>query len=145
MKEKKALWRDLSQICISSALEPVCIVGDFNCIRNESGKKNCEYSIRDTKGFENFIKDNNLMDIDFNNTLFTWFGAKGKCSKLDRFLINDKWYELGYWQASSMCRYISDHKPTIISLAQVSWGPKPFRAFNWWLQKLVVSKILQQF
>lgn len=120
-------------------------MGDFNSIINDTERKNCEYNRSDSKGFDNFIKNNNLLDITFDNTLYTWFGPKGKCSKLDRFLINDKWFGLGLWQARSSCRFLSDHKPILIQIKQDPWGPKPFKAFNWWLQEPEVSNILQQF
>lgn len=100
---------------------------------------------RDAKGFDNFIRDNNLLDLAFNNTCFTWFGPNGKCSKLDRFLVNDKWFEVGTWQAISLCRNLSDHKPILISVVKDSWGPRPFRAFNWWLLEPTVGNILEQF
>lgn len=121
------------------------MIGDFNCIRNESERKNCEYCRNDSKGFEYFITDNNLFDLELNNSLFTWFGPNGKCSKLDRFLVNDKWMEVGSWQASSLCRQLSDHKPIFLNLVSDSWGPKPFKAFNWWLQDPEVNKLLLEF
>lgn len=97
LKGERTLWDDLKQICHFSTSEPICLVGDFNYIRNEFERKNCEYCRNDFKGFEYFISDNNLFDLVLNNTLFTWFGSNGKCSKLDRFLVNDKWMEVGSW------------------------------------------------
>lgn len=56
LSDKRILWMELTNVCTCSNLEPVCIVGDFNCIRADFEKKNCEYSRRDSKGFESFYK-----------------------------------------------------------------------------------------
>lgn len=62
------------------------------------------------KEFNAFIKDANLMDLEMKNDNFTWFGPQGKCSKLDRLLVNSNWLESGSWSIVSLCRLASDHK-----------------------------------
>lgn len=142
---KRQLWMDLSQICSLSEKEPVCLLGDFNSVRNENERKNCAYRKRDSVGFDNFIKGNNLMDIGIVNSLFTWFGRDGKCSKLDRVLINDNWYSSGSWKVETLSRQLSDHKALCLQIDSNYWGPRPFKAFNWWLSEEKVLFALDQF
>lgn len=125
--------------------ELVCIVGDFNSIRDNRERTNCVYRRRDMKEFNALIKDANLMDLGLGNDNYTWFSPQGKCSKLDRFLVNGVWLELGSWSVSSLCRISSDHKPIHLKCEKILWGPKPFRGFNWWLQEDSLLKKLDSF
>lgn len=40
LREKKELWSELALFCRISSGEPICLVGDFNCIRSESERIN---------------------------------------------------------------------------------------------------------
>lgn len=44
--------------------ELICLVGDFNSIRDVKEKINYPYRRNDMKGFNAFIKDANLMDLE---------------------------------------------------------------------------------
>lgn len=142
---KIILSSDLMYIMSAIQNELVCIVGDFNSIRDNRERTNCVYRRRDMKEFNAFIKDANLMDLGLGNDNYTWFGPQGKCSKLDRFLVNGVWLESGSWSVSSLCRISSDHKPIHLKCEQILWGPKPFRGFNWWLQEDSLLKKLDSF
>lgn len=85
---KRILWKELGHICRICDDEPLCIIGDFNSVRAESERNTCVYRRKDSVGFDNFIKDNILLDINLSNASFTWFGPDGKCSKLDRVILN---------------------------------------------------------
>ncbi|KAK1361733.1 hypothetical protein POM88_046207 [Heracleum sosnowskyi] len=142
---KESIWKDLESIVNLSPDEACCFLGDFNCVRNSREKVNCEYRLRDSLGFNSLIKDQNLFDIKFLNTDFTWFDSKGKKSKLDRFLTNLNWYESGEWVVKALGRKQSDHKAIILWVEEQDWGPKPFKVFNWWLQEDSLKKILDEF
>lgn len=143
--EKRLLWMELSQILAISQEELICLVGNFNSIRDSNERINCSFRRRDTQVFDAFIKNSNLQDLEMDNDNFTWFGPQGKCSKLDRFLVNCKWLESGQWSVKSHCRLSSDHNPIQLACKYQSWGPKPFKGFNWWLQEEVVLKELDAF
>lgn len=106
---KKLLWKELLQIMEAVPNEPICLVGDFNCIRDPKERANCTFRRTDIKGFNSFIKNANLMDLEMENKSFTWFGPQGKCSKLDRFLVNSLWFESGMWNVKALSRLSSDH------------------------------------
>lgn len=142
---KKLLWMELSQILEIVKNEHLCLVGDFNSIRDNKERSRCSYSRNDIQGFNRFIKNSNLLDLDMEDGSFTWFGPQGKCSKLDRFLINNIWAESGQWSVKALCRLTSDHKPIILSSDKASWGPKPFKSFNWWFQEASFTKELDKF
>ncbi|KAK1394833.1 hypothetical protein POM88_013889 [Heracleum sosnowskyi] len=142
---KESIWKDLESIVNLSPDEACCFLGDFSCVRNSREKVNCEYRLRDSLGFNSLIKDQNLFDIKFLNTDFTWFDSKGKKSKLDRFLTNLNWYESGEWVVKALGRKQSDHKAIILWVEEQDWGPKPFKVFNWWLQEDSLKKILDEF
>lgn len=70
---------------------------------------------------------------------------KEKCSKLDRFLVNSVWLESGAWSVKALCRLSSDHKPILLSCKYISWSPKCFEGFNWWLQEDSLTRELKMF
>lgn len=41
VNKKSNLWSVLGQMLLSLQNEKVCLIGDFNCIRDESKKANC--------------------------------------------------------------------------------------------------------
>lgn len=110
--------------------EPFCVVGDFNCIRNESEAANCSYARKDSLDFNSFIVQNNFFDLQAKNSLFTWFGPCNKKSRLDRILAYANWIDLGDWSLETLCRKSSDHRGVKLTLEHVNWGPKPFRTYN---------------
>lgn len=85
------------------------------------------------------------MDFKISNSSYTWFGPKGKCSKLERFLLNESWLNQGLWKVSSLCRQLSDHKAIFLQADQTHWGPRPFRSFNWWLHEEEVKLKIESF
>ncbi|XP_074336806.1 uncharacterized protein LOC141673979 [Apium graveolens] len=149
LQYKKKLWEDFSFIfsiilCIAIN-EKVCIVGDFNSIRDDRESANCTYRMWDVQGFDYFIKNNNLCDITLVNGEFTWFGPHGKCSKLDRFLLNDNWFSTGYWEGLALHKMVSDHKPILLAINLFKGGPVPFKAFNWWLKEEGIRNDMNDF
>lgn len=120
LTEKRVLWKELLQIMKIIKDELVCLVGDFNSIRDVMERVNCCYRRNDMQGFNNFIKDANLLDLDMINDSFTCFGPQGKCTKLDRFLENEVWLESGQWSVKALCRLSSDHKPILLSCKLIS-------------------------
>lgn len=146
-EEKKEFWIDLKKIHDSVVEEPMCAMGDFNSIRLEKDRSGCVYNHRDTQGFNSFMADTGMLEIEGIDYSFTWFGPMNKKSKLDRVLVNDKWLSCCCWKVQGNHRRHSDHIPLILSSDSTNWGPKPFKAFDDWLmmeeaQDLVRNVIL---
>lgn len=75
--------------------ERVCIVGDFNCIKDDLERANYVYRRLDTIEFNHFIDNSNLLDLALFDSQFTWFAPLGKKCRLDRELVNDTWWSSG--------------------------------------------------
>lgn len=142
LEDKQDLWDNLRKIMEQIGDKNLCLVGDFNCIRDESERVGCIYRRRDLVGFNEFIHDSNLLDLEIVNSLFTWFGPQGKKSKLDRALVNANWMDLGQWTLKALCRSNSDHRPLLLKIENLNWGPKPFKVFNCWLKEESLKSIV---
>ncbi|XP_071733556.1 uncharacterized protein [Rutidosis leptorrhynchoides] len=141
---KKIMWRSLDSILLG--IESVWVLcGDFNEVRIESDRKNCEFNRRRASKFNDLINRNKLIEIPINGRRFTRISDDGvKFSKLDRFLVSnlflDLWIDLS---VAPLDRRISDHCPLILRDKIVDYGPKPFKVFNVWFQKDGVDTIIQ--
>lgn len=135
ISEKKYFWENLGNLVRNFATEPLCLMGDFNCVRDSEEVESCEFSLRASSILNDFIMNHNLIEIKDPEVKFTWFGPKNKRSKLDRVLINDLWSQNHNWMIKGWCRRSSDHKPISLQICDAEWGPKPFKAFNVWLQE----------
>ncbi|KAL8462439.1 hypothetical protein ACS0TY_033457 [Phlomoides rotata] len=133
---KMEFWDRILSIIDQEADSRICILGDFNSIRNDSKREgrragSCR---RDVMAFDSFIRDSGLVDLPLRGRTFTWYRPDGTCkSRLDRILINNKWVEK--WPDSyqkGLRRSISDHCPIILENKGKFWGPKPFRVVNAW-------------
>lgn len=118
--------------------ECLCIVGDFNAVReiDERRGRGHSWDNNDILNFNNFVLGSNLMEIQLVGRSFTWYHPDGTCkSKLDRMLVNLTWSQT--WPNQLMKggkRSLSDHVPIFIDEVVKDWGPKPFRFFNQWIQ-----------
>lgn len=144
-KAKMRLWSDLSKVIDEVLGEALCIVGDMNCIRNAKESANCIYTRTNSSDFNDFIDQNNLFDLEAKNGVFTWFGHGNKKSRLDRVLVNSCWMNIGDWCLETLYRKSSDHKALKLYLRVDSWGPKPFKVFNCWLNEDSLKVVLQDF
>lgn len=128
--KKKKLWEDLRRIMDCIMGEPLCLVGDFNCVSSQNEKFNCIYQNRELREFNDWITDCNLLELHIINAQYTWFGTEGKKSKLDRVLVNCEWSSTGNWQVKALNRKHSDHKPLFLHAETLNSGPKPFKVFD---------------
>jgi len=80
MKDKLALWENLSSLKATTRDRACCLISDFNAIRNpferrviiECGSQKCEIF-----GFNDFIERNFLMELPVAGKKFTWYKANG--------------------------------------------------------------------
>lgn len=78
ISDKKLFWHELSNLVRRFQNEPVCLMGDFNCVRNDEDRIGCEYSHQTSSILNEFIEDLNLIEIKDAEVSFTWFGPKNK-------------------------------------------------------------------
>jgi len=107
--------------------------GDFNIIKTMEEKKGGRIKLEgDSNGLREFIQNNQLMDIQTSNGVFTWTnkrrGTQHIASRLDRFLISDNAIHLGGdFHASIMPQGGSDHWPIMLQWSRPGTGSnRPF-------------------
>lgn len=75
-----------------------------------------------------------MWDLQLLNFKYTWFGPNGKCSRLDKAVINSEWAFSANWTLKGLGRRSSDPSALLLSGKDLNWGPKPYKVFNVWLQ-----------
>lgn len=132
-KRRRQIWQDLRIMQDNIGESPLCIIGDFNCILSQQDHSNCLYRDLDTVELQEFMAQTDLGDVPIHKGVFTWFGPGGRCSRLDRVLINHTWRVQEEWSLISKGRKSSDHFAILLSQNNIDWGFKPFKVFNAWL------------
>ncbi|XP_071728684.1 uncharacterized protein [Rutidosis leptorrhynchoides] len=142
-QKKVELWDALSNL-LNQADEPFIMGGDFNEERDELERFNCEFIEYKARRFNDFIDGNRLIDIPLSGRNFTRVCDEGiKYSKLDRFLMNEKFFNM--WKdptALVMDRYLSDHCPIMFKDEERNFGPKPFKFFDAWLEEDGIEQVI---
>ncbi|XP_071687671.1 uncharacterized protein [Rutidosis leptorrhynchoides] len=135
VQSKQLFWDQLHNKILSDLNEPWVVCGDFNKVRSEDERLNCQFIENRAKKFNEFINNTKLIDIPLGGRLFTRVSDDGiKFSKLDRFLVNDSFHNL--WSCLSVValdRGNSDHCPIILKDDIKNFGPKPIKVFDDWL------------
>ncbi|XP_071699029.1 uncharacterized protein [Rutidosis leptorrhynchoides] len=143
--DKKELWCSLDNLLREVDTSWV-VCGDFNEVRFNSERLNCRLHRSRAARFNDFIARNNLIDIPVNGKRYTHISDDGtKFSRLDRFLVNDKFMSL--WDDLSIValdRSESDHCPLILRDKVIDYGPKPFKVFDEWFCKPGVELVIKE-
>ncbi|XP_071695540.1 uncharacterized protein [Rutidosis leptorrhynchoides] len=132
--KKQKLWDCLGKLIDNNEAWVLC--GDFNEVRGPSERFNCEFVENIARWFNDFIRDNSLVDIPMGGRIFTRFSDDGtKFSKLDRFLVSESFHQL--WNNLSsvaLDRTKSDHCPIMLCNDVKDFGTKPIKVFDIWLE-----------
>ncbi|XP_071688868.1 uncharacterized protein [Rutidosis leptorrhynchoides] len=132
---KKKMWFDLSELLKYNNAMWV-LLGDFNEVRFFTERKNTEFCERNAKYFNEFIKDNALLDLPLGGRTYTRISDDSqKFSKLDRFLVSENFIE--NWPSANVTiidKKHTDHCPLILKDGDVDFGPKPVKVFDEWLK-----------
>ncbi|XP_071739524.1 uncharacterized protein [Rutidosis leptorrhynchoides] len=120
------------------------ICGDFNEVRNESERLNCDFMKNRAARFNQFIEDMQLLEIPLMWKRFTRVSDNGmKLSKLDRFLVSKNFLQSwGDLSVVALDRNTSDHCPIVLSDKNINFGPKPFKVFDTWFKNKDIEKII---
>ncbi|XP_071688615.1 uncharacterized protein [Rutidosis leptorrhynchoides] len=130
------MWNDLSDILTYDGAMWV-IFGDFNEVRFAYERKNTEFCERKAKMFNDFIKDNSLLDLPLGGRTYTRISDNGtKFSKLDRFLVSENFIQ--QWPNANVLvldKKHTDHCPLFLKDGDIDFGPKPVKVFDEWLKQ----------
>ncbi|XP_071704929.1 uncharacterized protein [Rutidosis leptorrhynchoides] len=93
-QKKLRFWSELNKL-IESIDVPHIIFGDFNEVRSNSERLNCNFKQTWADNFNKFILNANLIDLPLGGKKYTRMClSKLKFSKLDRFLISESMLQL---------------------------------------------------
>ncbi|XP_071687426.1 uncharacterized protein [Rutidosis leptorrhynchoides] len=116
---KQRMWDFLHVSVMSNANDAWVICGDFNEVRVEDERLNCNFIERRAKKFNELIYKAKLIDIPLGGRKYTRISDDGlKFRKLDRFLVND-----------------DDVK---------NFGSKPIKVFADWLDVEGVDQVIKE-
>lgn len=98
------------------------------CERKENGRH------EDFSSFNNFNKDNMLMDLPLGGQLYALYqGDSRSMSWLDRFLLSEDW-RLTWPNCVKMAqiRGLLDHCAIMLYVDEVNWGPRSMCMLKCW-------------
>ncbi|XP_071727314.1 uncharacterized protein [Rutidosis leptorrhynchoides] len=143
--KKQRLWDSLTRLLADSD-EAWVLCGDFNEVRDETERFNCDFMANRARRFNDMIETNNLFDIPLGGRSFTRVSDDGiKFSKLDRFLVSNNFFIL--WDnlmAVALDRTESDYCPIVLKDDEKDYGPKPFKVFDVWLDEDGIYKVVTE-
>ncbi|KAK1394757.1 hypothetical protein POM88_013813 [Heracleum sosnowskyi] len=97
-RARREFFGGLRGMILSRNQEKIIICGDFNSIRSQEERTNCQYRKEDVVDLNNFITTCNLINHNIVNGKFTWIGPGNKRSRLDRILTNCSWDLNNEWE-----------------------------------------------
>ncbi|GJR25123.1 RNA-directed DNA polymerase, eukaryota [Tanacetum coccineum] len=135
LSEKKLLW-DYLNLVINNWSGEVVIMGDFNEVRTQSERFGSIFNVQSANAFNSFILTTGLEEVHLGGCSFTWcHKSANKMSKLDRFLISEGLMSsCPNISATTLDRYLSDHRPILLRESHVDYGPIPFCFFHYWFE-----------
>ncbi|XP_071740253.1 uncharacterized protein [Rutidosis leptorrhynchoides] len=142
--KKIKLWDELSKL-LANSNDAWILCGDFNEVREESDRFNCDFLEYRARRFNEFIANNSLIEIPLGGRKFTRVSDDGvKFSKLDRFFVSEKCLDI--WKdlvGNILERKHSDHCPILLKNENLNFGPKPFKVFDTWFNEDEADQIVK--
>lgn len=139
---RRESWDLIRNLAAKSDL-PWCIIGDFNDLMFAGEKRGGREHPRNLlAGFEETVRDCNLMDLGFVEERYTWEKSRGKENwiqeRLDRGLATQQWrnlFPLAEVQVLDVAT--SDHLPLYLHLNRKVYAPrsKRFKFENVWIKE----------
>ncbi|XP_071704901.1 uncharacterized protein [Rutidosis leptorrhynchoides] len=118
---KQKLWSTLYNL-ISASDEEWVLCGDFNEVRDQSERFNCDFIGYRVDRFNKFISDSRLMKIPLGGRNFT---------RKDLTVV-------------ALDRDLSEHCPIMLKDEERNFGPKPFKIFDVWLDEEDVGDVIRE-
>jgi endonuclease/exonuclease/phosphatase family metal-dependent hydrolase len=116
------------------------LCGDFNVVRHLEEKWGLDSLNSYDLEFGECLNDLEVVDLKFSGCFYTWNnrseGSSFVARKLDCVMVNEEWLgRFGGTMVDFSSAGISDHSPAFITMgSMVSYGSKPFKFCNFWLE-----------
>ena len=143
--EKRMLWDYLSMVANNWKGE-VIMMGDFNEVRFQSDRFGSVFHARDAQVFNSFILNTGWSEVPLGGSAYTWCHKSAKkMSNMDHFLISENmWNSFPNLSATTLDRYLSDHRPILLKESTIDYGPCLFRFYHHWLEKEGFAKFIEE-
>ncbi|XP_074283203.1 uncharacterized protein LOC141607752 [Silene latifolia] len=131
------LWHKLFSFA-SNCHGPWALAGDFNTVISPDERLGGHTKQEDMEDFIDCLDKCGMSDIAATGAFFTWTNKQDaghrKCSRLDRFLINNEWLAVFPKMAPHFYpEGLLDHNPYVVSNINLGGGKnKSFKYFNMW-------------
>nr|GEU77660.1 putative reverse transcriptase domain-containing protein [Tanacetum cinerariifolium] len=135
LRDKRMLWDYLAHV-IKQWDGEVVTMGDFNKVRYKSDRFGSVFNVQGADVFNSFIANAGLEEVPLGGSSFTWCHKSAtKIRKRDRFLISENLLiTCPNISATTLDRYLSEHRPILLRETQSHYGPIPFRFFHHWTE-----------
>lgn len=138
-EERSHLWRALGRL--KGSIDDVWIInGDFNNVLNLHERIGGAVTLNEVEEFRQCLRTCDMNNMQFNGPAFSWSnkqeGENRVCSKLDRVIGNDAWFNVfPNATISFLPNGCSDHTPCVFNLDNmINQRAKTFRFFNMWTE-----------
>ncbi|GMJ01672.1 hypothetical protein HRI_003836400 [Hibiscus trionum] len=141
---KQALWNEIVSLR-NVWRHPWLVGGDFNAVRTRGERKGAGIRYPRMEDFNNFIERCNMIKIPLIGRRFTWISPGSKRSKLDRFFMEEHWFQ-AYEDITlrSLPWNVSDHTSLLLAKVQLDWGSRPFKVVNTWFRNEDCLKMIKE-
>lgn len=117
---------------------PWLVIGDFNCVLQEEERSSKK---RASNSFGSWVGKNDLLDLGFVGSYFTWSHGRSvetkRAASLDRALCCDEWKrEFVDAKVQHLNHSYSDHCPIMLEMNEASsdrLGERPFQFLAAWM------------
>ncbi|KAK8698013.1 hypothetical protein V6N13_114145 [Hibiscus sabdariffa] len=107
-------WKVIMSIILQRKIA-WCVGGDFNWVMQMDERRGYASSSRGIPKFCEFVCTAALSNVPLQGKAFTWFGSENKCSRLDRFLVSNEWFQrFDSLAVISLPRELFDHSPILL-------------------------------
>ncbi|CAN0825290.1 LINE-1 retrotransposable element ORF2 protein [Linum grandiflorum] len=136
-RSNRSIFFEELKLCLSSFINvPLCFIGDFNSVRNDFEFRGNSRSAVDFAPINDFILENQLLDLPLIGASFTWSNLREQpsLSRIDRALVNAS-FESSFPECRlvALNRVCSDHRAIILNCNSLPTIKRPWRFESMWI------------
>ncbi|CAN0901854.1 Transposon TX1 uncharacterized 149 kDa protein, partial [Linum grandiflorum] len=133
---KTRFLTEVSDLISAAGNLPLCIIGDFNMVRNSSEVIGHDRPLAEFNFLNDFIFHNELLDLPLVGANFTWSNMRQSpsLSRIDRAIVNPT-FEASFpdCRLIGLSRICSDHRAIILQCSDLPVIRRPWKFETMWL------------